>query len=253
LYQTLAVIARVPSPLPGVLAGVANAGSYVIQKSLAPLLPDGLLPVQTFPFKVPQAHSRLLKAIQSYSRVFGKNIFFIFWKDGAGNCNPKSSSLCQAVPTLASLCQIPGRGGGEVSLRVQSCTPMTPIIAYLRLLTPINGFFPEKKDCLFFMEGAGRDGHCRQINPLTNQILVHTGQKMNRTAELTRQNTYCQFGFSCYYLRSLPSNGGREKRPQISRLSECGAAIITSNYNPVFRGMLCGKIPRGFNQRKNCD
>jgi hypothetical protein len=40
--------------------------------------------------------------------------------------------------------------GGEVSLkRVQSCTPMTPIIAYLRLLTPINGVFPEKKDCLF--------------------------------------------------------------------------------------------------------
>jgi hypothetical protein len=110
----------------------------------------------------------------------------------------------------------------------------------------------EKKDCLFFMGGAGRDGPCCQINPLTNQILADTGQKMNRTAKLRGQNTYCQFRFSCYYLRSLPSNGGREKRPQISRLSECGAATITSNYNPVFRGMLC-ENSRGFNQRKNCD
>jgi small subunit ribosomal protein S2 len=55
------------------------------------------------------------------------------------------------------------------------------------------------------------------------------------------QNTYCHFRFICYYLRSLPSNGGRDKRPQISRLSERGAATITSNSIPCSAGCCAGK------------
>jgi len=35
-----------------------------------------------FSFKVSQGHSRLLKAIKAYSRVFGKNIF-ICWEGSA--------------------------------------------------------------------------------------------------------------------------------------------------------------------------
>jgi hypothetical protein len=119
----------------------------------------------------------------------------------------------------------------------------------------------------------------------TEQIPTDTDRKMNRIDKLTvilaaengistpanmGQNSYCQFGFFCYSLRSLPSNGGRGKRFIFassgcgllrllvsSKLDEDGSArrrtTTISNYNPVFRGMLCGKIPRGFNQRKNCD
>jgi hypothetical protein len=85
----------------------------------------------------------------------------------------------------------PREGGREVSLRVQSCTPVTPIIAYLRLLAPIDGVFPEKKDCLFFvgwrlgLSSLRRES--TQINPSMTKYRPHTGPyrpKMNNNCLL---------------------------------------------------------------------
>jgi hypothetical protein len=62
---------------------------------------------------------------------------------------PKPS---QGSPRLAKPAQATSPGRGESHVWI--CTSLEPICGYLHLLTPINGFFPEKKDCLFLWAGG---------------------------------------------------------------------------------------------------
>ena len=123
--------------------------------------------------------------------------------------------------------------------------------------------FPRKKRLFIFVGGPWsyvfRDS--TQINPpvqKTSQKQTKTNQKMNRTIELGSyfctengllapvnrvQNSYCQFRFSCYYLRPLSSSDGRGKRFIIAS-SRCGwlrqkarrRTIITSKSIPCSAG-----------------